>query len=172
MSALPPFVWKNSLKLSWQPFRNEHLDRLRPFNGFANMGIALADLVGGQAFGWNQERVGFAASLTKIAAMYAAFHLQASLRNSAEAGSLKTAELQKRIQAEWGRELKLTLGAKAAKNDFPQLAKIFVPNDAGFSFNSVFNENLKGMIGPSQAAVRCPKSTFCVRSSPRRCRCA
>lgn len=149
MSA--PFVWKNNLTLSFKPFETKHLDRLRPFNGFANMGIALANLgVGsGQAFGWNQDRIGFAASLTKIAAMYAAFHLQASLRKVPEAGSLKTPALQKHLQEEWRPELKRILGGTAARNDFPQLAKIFTPDNASFPFNSVFSENLKGMIGPS-----------------------
>ena len=149
MSA-SPFVWKNSLKLSWQPFKKEHEDRLRPFNGFANLGIALADLnSSGNAFGWNRDRVGYAASLTKIAAMYAAFQLQASLKIFPGAGALKTAALQMQLEKEWRPELKNILGAVAAKNDFPQLAKIFVPNDPGFSFNKTFQSNLEGMIGPS-----------------------
>jgi|GEM_PF-1802898 len=148
MSA-SPFVWKNSLSLVFRPFETAHLDRLRGFKGFAMMGIALADLKTGRAFGWNPEKVGFAASLTKIAAMYAAFQLQASLRAFPDAGKLKTADLQKRLEADWRPELKKVLGSATAKNDFPQLAKIFTPNDSSFSFNKTFQQKLEGMIGPS-----------------------
>jgi hypothetical protein len=161
MAASPPFVWKNTLKLSWRPFDKKHLDRLRGFNGFANMGIALADLgVGiGNAFGWNHDRVGYAASLTKIAAMYAAFQLQASLQKIPDVGSLSTAALQKRLQEEWRPELKGILGT-LAKNDFPNLATIFVPNKTDFSFNAEFQKALADMIGPSknEAAARCIRS--------------
>jgi hypothetical protein len=158
MSA--PFVWKNSLVLSWRPFEQKHLDRLRPYNGFATLGIALADLVAGTAFGWNPERVGFAASLTKIAAMYAAFQLQASLQKVPGAGSLSLAALETRLREEWRVELKKNLPAKGARNDFPQLAKIFVPNHAGFPFNATFKKNLENMIGPSKNDA----AAYCIRA--------
>jgi hypothetical protein len=147
--ASSPFVWKNSLSLVWRGFEEKHLKQLRPFNGFAVMGVALADLSTGTAYGWNHENVGFAASLTKIAAMYAAFHLQAALIADPAAATLKLADLQKKLAADWRPGLKSALGSVPEKKDFPQITKIFKAGDAGFSFSKDFQHNLEEMIGPS-----------------------
>jgi hypothetical protein len=147
--ASAPFFWTSSQAIVWKGFEEKHLKQLRPFNGFAVMGVALCDLNTGNAFGWNHELVGFAASLTKIAAMYAAFHLQASLRSATDVHGMKQPEQQKKLSADWRPELKKVLGPVPQKGDFPQLAKIFKPGDDGFPFSDTFQHNLEEMIGPS-----------------------
>ena len=147
--ASTPFFWTNSQALVWKGFEEKHLKLLRPFNGFAVMGVGLCDLKTGNAFGWNHELVGFAASLTKIAAMYAAFHLQASLRNATDVHGMKQPEQQKKLAADWRPELKKALGSVPQKGDFPKLARIFKPGDDGFPFSDAFQHNLEEMIGPS-----------------------
>lgn len=87
MVAIPgPFGWANNLKLNPVPFSSAQLDRLRAsVPGLDQMGIALVDVSKGSpvAYALNFQKTGFAASLPKIAAMYAAFHLQDRLRAAA-----------------------------------------------------------------------------------------
>ncbi len=157
-----PFVWKNDLTLTWRTFDHKYLSKLLNLNGFSNMGVALADLgVGtGTAYGWNADQVGYAASLTKIAAMYAAYQLQASLQKIPGAGLKSLRQLEDELKKDWRTEINKHLPARGARNDFPQLELIFAPKNAGFAFSKTFDKNLKDMIGPSKNYA----AQYCIRA--------
>ena len=84
--ASKPFVWTNKAKLSWSKLGADfEKDMRQSYKDAGLLGIAIADLASGNAVGFRETEVGYAASLTKIAAMYAAFHLQAAMRKASVA---------------------------------------------------------------------------------------
>lgn len=157
MSLPGPFSWKNGIELHEAPFTPAQLAKLRgAFPAVDSMGIALVDLSRAPsiAYSLNFTKTAYAASLVKIAAMYAAFELQDRVKAAAgAAGARSLAELEQRLRKDWGPVLKRTV--PRAVNDFPRLDLIF--QSVGGGFHSAFHNDLKLMLGKSDndAAGRC-----------------
>jgi hypothetical protein len=153
-----PFGWANALKLSPMPFASVQLDRLRAsVPGLDQMGIALIDVSKGLpvGYGLNFRKTGFAASLPKIAAMYAAFHLQDRLKASAvPLIGMSLREIEATLRKEWRAELKAKVPRSAG--DFPDITSIF-KSAPGFGFSDKFQKDLELMMKESDnaAAGRC-----------------
>lgn len=145
--ASKPFVWTNKAKLSWSKLDGDLEKALRKaFPEAGQLGIGIADLATGNAVGFRESEVGYAASLTKIAAMYAAFHLQAAMKKASVAG-IDWKKLSEHMKGEWGTEIKSQLGGNA-KGDFPDLTKVFL--DKGFEFSEKFWNEMYLMIAYSK----------------------
>lgn len=156
--AIPgPFSWTNSIVLNPTPFPAPQLGQLRAaVPGFDQMGVALVD-VGKRssiAYASNFTKTGFAASLPKIVAMYAAFYLQDRLRTiKAALGVASLAQIESTLRKEWGPAIKSTVPRRAG--DFPDITAIF--GSANFDFKANFKHDLDAMMKKSDnwAAGRC-----------------
>jgi hypothetical protein len=156
--AIPgPFSWTNSVVLTPTTFTAAQLARLRAaVPGFDQMGIALVD-VGKRstiAYASNFTKTGFAASLPKIVAMYAAFYLQDRLRAiKAALGTASLAQIESTLRKEWGPAIKATVPRRAG--DFPDITAIFA--SPTFDFRPSFKQDLDAMMRKSDnwAAGRC-----------------
>ncbi len=156
--AIPgPFSWKTSLTLNPVAFTPAQVARLRAaVPGFDAMGVALVD-VGKRsavAYASNFTKTGFAASLPKIVAMYAAFYLQDRLKAIKGAlGTASLAQIESTLRKEWGPAIKATVPRSAG--DFPDITSIFA--SPGFDFSSRFKKDLEAMMKKSDnwAAGRC-----------------
>lgn len=156
--AIPgPFSWTNKLSLNPNTFTNAQLARLRAaVPGFDQMGVVLVDVAKKSimAYAWNFTKTGFAASLPKIVAMYAAFYLQDRLKAIKGAfGTASLAQIESTLRREWKAEIKSTVSRSAG--DFPDITDIF--GSTSFDFRSGFKKDLDAMMKKSDnwAAGRC-----------------
>jgi hypothetical protein len=120
------------------------------------MGIALVDVAKKSAFAYafNFTKTGFAASLPKIVAMYAAFYLQDRLRAvKGELGTASLSQIESTLRKEWKQEMKAAIPRSAG--DFPDITAIFA--NANFDFKPAFWQDLDAMMKKSdnRAAGRC-----------------
>jgi hypothetical protein len=153
-----PFSWTNQVVLMPHPFPYDEVARLRStIAAFDRMGIALVDISGPSnvTFASNFTKTAFAASLPKIAAMYAAHYLQARLK--AIAGALgpraTLGDVEATLRKEWRAPLKALLPRSVG--DSPDVTAIFASR--AFDFAARFEEDLDLMIKDSDnaAAGRC-----------------
>src|SRR5215213_700305 len=158
LMAIPgPFSWTNSLVLSPTAFSAAQLAQLRAaVPGFDQMGVALVDVGKRSAIAYasNFTKTGFAASLPKIVAMYAAFYLQDRLRAIKPAlGTASLAQIESTLRKEWGPAIKSTVPSRAG--DFPDITAIF--GSPHFDFKPSFKHDLDAMMKKSDnhAASRC-----------------
>lgn len=156
--AIPgPFSWTNGLVLNPTPFPAAQLAQLRAaVPGFNQMGVALVDVGKRSAIAYasNFTKTGFAASLPKIVAMYAAFYLQDRLRAiKAALGVASLAQIESTLRKEWGPAIKSTVPRRTG--DFPDLTAIFA--SPSFDFKPSFKQDLDAMMKKSNnmAAGRC-----------------
>lgn len=157
--AIPgPFSWKNSIELNPQPFPADTATRLRSnVTGFDKMGIAIFDVSKGNPAGYahNFTKTGYAASLPKIVAMYAAFYLQSRLKAISGALGVTTslATIESDLKKEWSPVLKTTI--PYAVGDFPDISSIF--SSRSFEFSNSFQKDMDAMMKKSDnwAAGRC-----------------
>jgi hypothetical protein len=154
--AIPgPFDWTNKLNLSPQPFGKDDMKKFTAAVDVApTMGIALVDVSTLLTFASNFTKTGFAASLVKIAPMYAAFYLQDRLIAAAPALGLSDLDqIEKILKVDWRPDLKSTLPRSVG--DFPVLSKIF--KQGKFEFNDTFKNDMDLMIKQSdgEATARC-----------------
>jgi hypothetical protein len=152
-----PFAWTNKLHLNPRPFTPAQLAGLRDaVPGFDQMGTALVE-VGRRSnltYAFNFTKTAFAASLPKIAAMYAAFYLQERLKAIKGAlGTASLAQVEATLRREWKAEIKSTVPRSVG--DFPDLTAIF--SSTGFAFKANFQNDLNAMMKESDnwAAGRC-----------------
>jgi len=153
------------------PFTEDMIDDLQGDKRFAKMAVAIIDLtlrtrrpdgVGWITFaGWNMYEERFAASLVKIAAMFAAFRLRENLRNAAAQVDAKNGkDLFKAIIADWKPIVETAI--KAARKDFPNLDLIFEadgsPGAWKINFTPAFLKHMKDMIGHSNNL----SAAFCI----------
>src|SRR5215208_1793111 len=157
MAVPGPFSWTNSLVLNPTPFPAPQLAQLRAaVPGFDQMGVALVD-VGKRssiAYASNFTKTGFAASLPKIVAMYAAFYLQDRLRAIKGAlGGASLTQIESTLRKEWGPAIKSTVPRRTG--DFPDITAIFASSN--FDFKPNFKHDLDAMMKKSDnmAAGRC-----------------
>jgi hypothetical protein len=120
------------------------------------MGVALVDVgkLSATAYASNFTKTGFAASLPKIVAMYAAFYLQDRLKTIKGAlGTASLAQIESTLRKEWGPAIKSTVPRRAG--DFPDITAIFA--SPSFDFTSSFKKDLDAMMKQSDnwAAGRC-----------------
>lgn len=160
MPILGPFAWKNKHTLTPHPFTPAQKATLKPVTpGFDAMGIALVD-VGKRTsttFAHNFTKTGFAASLPKIAAMYAAFYLQDRLKTIKGAfGTSSLAQIERTLRREWRPALRATV--PRSTGDAPDLTAIFA--SPAFDFKPRFKADLEAMMRQSNnaAAGRCIRS--------------
>lgn len=124
----PPVYWMVN------PFTEHLIDDLRRRKGLADMGVAIIDLTlrarradgsGWIGFaGWNMYRQMFAASLPKIAAMFAAFRLREQVPGAMSDITAKDApDLLRQLTDDWKPVVQVTL--PEAPPDFPDLARVF-----------------------------------------------
>jgi len=141
-----PFGWSNRLTLSPQPFTGAQLTRLRAaIPGFDAMGVAIIDVSGTSPIGYatNFTKTGFAASLVKIVAMYAAFYLQDRLRSmSGFFGTKRLEEVESLLRKEW--RVALRAGVPRQTGDFPDISRIF--GSTSFTFSKRFASNMNAMM--------------------------
>jgi hypothetical protein len=156
--AIPgPFAWKTKLALNPVAFTAAQLAKLRAaVPGFDTMGVALVDVSRqpAVAFASNFTKTGFAASLPKIVAMYAAFYLQDRLKGiKGVFGAASLAQIESTLRKEWGPAIKSTVPRRAG--DFPDITAIFA--SPSFDFKSSFKKDLEAMMRKSDnwAAGRC-----------------
>jgi hypothetical protein len=156
--AIPgPFSWKTNLVLNPVAFTPAQVAKLRAaVPGFDGMGVALVDVAkrSAMAYASNFTKTGFAASLVKIVAMYAAFYLQDRLKTIRGAlGAASLAQIESTLRKEWGPAIKSTVPRSAG--DFPDITAIFA--STSFDFKSSFKKDLDAMMKESDnwAAGRC-----------------
>ena len=118
------------------------------------MGIALVDLSKMITYGANFTKTAFAASLVKIAPMYAAFYLQDRMQVVGSLfGTTDLNVIQSKLATEWKSAMKSAIPRSVG--DFPVLSKIFVPGS--FDFEDKFKTDMNLMIKKSdgEATARC-----------------
>lgn len=159
----PPFPWKVP-PVTWfvNPFTENLIDDLRHDKRFKDLAVAVIDLtlrarradgIGWTTFaGWNLYDQRFAASLVKIAAMFAAFRLRENVKSAAvEVTAKDGTELFQVIAASWKSVVENVI--PGGKPDFPQFDRIFTVSGGGgawdIEFSSVFTKHLREMIGHS-----------------------
>jgi hypothetical protein len=152
----PPVFWMIN------PYTEGMIDDLQRNPRFAKLQVAVIDLTGrarrpdGAGWttfaGWNMYDQRFAASLVKIAAMFAAFRLRHNLRLAAnEVNSNDSKEVFKIITADW----KGVVGkaVPSGKPDFPILDHIFTIKGTGgawsIDFTTNYRHHMEAMIGHS-----------------------
>jgi hypothetical protein len=141
------------------PFTEDLIDDLRQDPRFANLAVAIIDLTlrsrkgNGRGWttvaGWNLYDERFAASLVKIAALFAAFRLRHNVRAAAgEVDADDGKQLFQAITDDWKPVVQTAV--PAGKPDFPHLDRIFTPagGRAGWSvdFTPTFAKHLRAMI--------------------------
>lgn len=145
-----PFGWTNSINLSPVPFAPGQMDRLRAAaKSVDQMGVALIDVSKGPsaAYAINFTKTGFAASLPKIAAMYAAYYLQDRLRSMAlPLIGMNLAEIESHLRKDWRKELNAILPRRV--NDFPDITWLFA-SAQNFEFSDKCKAHLSKMIQAS-----------------------
>ena len=152
-----PFGWQNKLDLHPVPFTAAQLSKLRAsVPGFDGMGVALVDIAKkyNLVCASNFSKTGFAASLPKIAVMYAAFYLRERLRAmKGEFGGASLAQIESTLRKEWKAGMKAAIPRQAG--DFPDITAIFANTD--FDFKPKFRQDLDAMMKQSDnwAAGRC-----------------
>lgn len=152
-----PFGWTNKVVLSPLAFTADQISRLQAsVPNFDRMGIALVDLGTKTTFAYasNFTKTGFAASLPKIVAMYAAFHLQDRLRTLAGAfGGKSLAQIEAQLRKDWTPAIRAVLPRSAG--DFPDITAIFA--SPAFDFSPGFKKDMAAMMKKSDnwAAGRC-----------------
>lgn len=155
--VMGPFGWTNKVSLSPLDFTSDQMTRLRgTVPNFDRMGIALVDVGKNSNFAYasNFTKTGFAASLPKIVAMYAAFYLQDRLRAAAGTfGTSSLAQIEAKLRKDWGPTIKASL--PRATGDFPDITAIFA--SSGFDFHPNFKKDMNAMMKKSDnwAAGRC-----------------
>lgn len=141
-----PFDWTNTINLMPQPFSAQQLARMRSAApSLDQMGVVLVDVSRGglAAFALNFKKTGFAASLPKIAAMYAAYYFQDRLRaSSLPLIGMKLSEVESTLKKDWGHEIRAKL--PRSTGDFPDITWIF--KNTKFDFSNAFRKNLIDMI--------------------------
>lgn len=145
-----PFGWSNSITLNQVPFAPGQLDRLRAAaSNLDQMGVVLVDISKGpsSAYTINFTKTGFAASLPKIAAMYAAYYLQDRLRSmTLPLIGMNLREIEAHLQKAWRKELNAILPRRV--NDFPDITWLFA-NAQNFEFSDKCKIHLSKMIQAS-----------------------
>jgi hypothetical protein len=144
-----PFKWTNKVNLSPVPFTSAQLAKLQAtVPGFDNMGIAIVDIgkFASMAYAQNFTKTGFAASLPKIVAMYAAFYLQDSLKAASGSFAGKNlTQIESLVRKEWQPKIKAKL--PKSTGDFPDITSIFAtPN---FDFKPSFQKKMEAMMKKS-----------------------
>ena len=159
----PPFPWK-APPVTWfvNPFTEYLIDDLSRNKRFSDLAVAIIDLtlrarradgLGWTTFaGWNLYDQRFAASLVKIAAMFAAYRLRNNVRAAAvEVTATDAKELFQIITDSWKSVVENVI--PSGKPDFPVFDRIFtVSGGTGgwtIDFTSVFSKHLREMIGHS-----------------------
>jgi len=145
--AIPgPFSWKNAISLNPRPFTVEHMRKFTNSVTVApTMGLAVVDIARSQpmTFAHNFDKTGFAASLVKIAPMYAAFYLQDRMKVVGSMfGTSDLDEIQDKLKKEWQPAMKAAVPRSVG--DFPELGQIFMPGS--FQFAAKFKSDLDKMI--------------------------
>ena len=156
--AIPgPFSWKNNLTLNPLAFQASQIASLRAVEPkFLSMGVALVDISKRSpvTFASNFTKTGYAASLPKIAAMFAAFYLQDRLKTiKGSLGTSSLAQIERLLRKEWTPAIRSTVPRSA--RDFPDITAIFA--SPSFDFSSSFTRDMRAMIKKSSnsAAGRC-----------------
>lgn len=156
--AIPgPFLWKTNRVLTPVAFTPAQSAKLRAaVPGFDTMGVALVDVtkLSTTAYASNFTQTGFAASLPKIVAMYAAFYLQDRLKViKGSFGTASLAQIESTLRKEWGPAIKSTVPRRVG--DFPNITAIFA--SPSFDFKPSFKNDLDAMMKKSDnlAAGRC-----------------
>lgn len=159
----PPFALQ-AAPVYWMvnPFTEKLVESMRKKPRFANLAVAVIDLTGrtrrpdGAGWitfaGWNMYDQRFAASLVKIAAMFAAFRLRNNLRIAAnEVSSGDGKEVFKTVAADWKGVVESAI--PSGKKDFPAFDQIFTINGSTGSwtidFRPEYQHHLEEMIGHS-----------------------
>lgn len=167
----PPFAI-TAPQVFWMmnPFTADRIDALGADRRFKDLAVAIIDLslrtrrpdgVGWiTSGGWNMYDERFAASLVKIAAMFAAFRLRENLRAAArEVTAANGKELFAVITQDWKPVVEQAIPAGAP--DFPKLDQIFLVfgGTGGWviHFTDSFIQHMKLMIGKSnnRSAAHC-----------------
>ena len=161
----PPFAVEaqNVIWMKANPYSGNTLETVQKDPRFAKLGVALIDLTGrgrradGAGWitsdGWNMSKQMFAASLVKIAALFAAFRLRENLRLARQPNERagRTGGLQ-------GGQGGLEGGCRkkaipAGKPDFPNLDQIFTISGSSGSwsidFTREYRKHMEEMIGHS-----------------------
>lgn len=159
MTVTPPFQTTKFPPLVPLPMLSVDPDfnRLHSLSNIAGQGVGIVNLTGsspGVAYVHNFRKTAYAASLVKIAAMFAAFHLQDRVwlaNHQIPASSFH--RFSRRLKKDWTPHLRR--GVPRATGDFPRMEKIF--QDRTGAFNPSFLLDMQKMIGPSKngAAGRC-----------------
>lgn len=160
----PPFALEPE-PVFWMlsnPYTGNTLDAVQKNRRFANLGVAIIDLTGRTrrsdgagwitSTGWNMDDQRFVASLTKIAALFAAFRLRHNLRIAANETSVSDRkDVFKTIAADWKSVVETAV--PAGKPDFPQLDQIFTITGAksawDIAFAADYVKHMELMIGHS-----------------------
>lgn len=146
-----PYEWTNKLTLNPTPFSAGYLGEMRKsVKGLDSMGVVLVDVskTPSIAYAINFTKTSFAASLPKIAAMYASYYLRDRLMTLSSGISLlgmSLKEIESTLKAEWKEEMRSILPAVA--KDFPDITSIFGGTD--FRFSDAHRKDLIKMIQES-----------------------
>ena len=160
----PPFAVEaqNVIWMKANPYTGNTLETVQKDPRFAKLGVALIDLTGrgrradGAGWitsdGWNMSKQMFAASLVKIAALFAAFRLRENLRIAADQTSAQDGqEVFKVVKADWKEVVEKAI--PAGKPDFPNLDQIFTISGSSGSwsidFTREYRKHMEEMIGHS-----------------------
>lgn len=150
MTIPGPFGWTNSIMLSPFPFSAPQMTRLRSAVSMVDsLGVALVDVSKGapMAFALNFTKTAFAASLPKIAAMYATYYLQDRLRTAMPLlAGMSLEKIEATLKKEWRPALKAKL--PRSTGDFPLISKIFKSTD--FKLSETHKNDLIKMIQASK----------------------
>jgi Beta-lactamase enzyme family len=159
----PPFALE-AAPVFWMinPYTESIIDDLQRNPRFKNLAVAVIDLTGrtrrtdGAGWitfsGWNMYDQRFAASLVKIAALFAAFRLRENLRIAANQVSAKDKkEVFKTVAVDWKGVVETAV--PDGKPDFPKFDQIFTINGStgawAIDFTTDYLNHLKNMIGHS-----------------------
>jgi hypothetical protein len=148
------------------PFTDWIAEEIRKDPKFKNMGVAIIDLTrrtrraDGAGFitsaGWNLYEMRFAASMMKVAAMFAAFRLRENVRAAAQKVSLtgvsdkkKEAALWDAIKDDWKPAVENVI--PDGKPDFPNLGRMFDlgKTTGAIDFSPAIDGHLRKMIAES-----------------------
>lgn len=152
----PPVFWMIN------PYTESEIDDLQSNPRFSKLGVAIIDLTGrtrrpdGAGWttfaGWNMYDQRFAASLVKIAAMFAAFRLRNNLRIAAnEVKADNGKQVLKTITADWKGVVETAV--PSGRPDFPKLDQIFTISGStgawNIDFSKAYRDHMEAMIGHS-----------------------